>query len=150
MPKLELADKACAVAWVLFSPLAALMALISTVEPSSFYYVQLTVLCTWSVLGVTAGLASLMGVLWAIRLRLALALVAACYWGFAVVTMVGFAVAYLIDRRAANALVGWTLTALILLVAVFAIVRLRSRKVAMIVPTQPVAPNNSLERSRER
>ena len=55
--------------WVLLSPLFFLMALISTVESLTFYYVQVAVFGAWAACGVVAGIARMASVPWAGRLQ---------------------------------------------------------------------------------
>jgi len=55
--------------WVLLSPLFFLMALISTVESLTFYYVQVAVFGVWAACGVVAGIARMASVSWAGRLQ---------------------------------------------------------------------------------
>ena len=55
--------------WVLLSPLFFLMALISTVESLTFYYVQVAVFGAWAACGVVAGIARMASVSWAGRLQ---------------------------------------------------------------------------------
>ena len=55
--------------WVLLSPIFLLMALISTVESLTFYYVQVAVVGAWAACGVVAGIARMASVPWAGRLQ---------------------------------------------------------------------------------
>jgi hypothetical protein len=64
------------VGWIVFSPVALLMALISTVESDVVYNIQLAAFGTWSACGIVSGVGRLTGARWAVRLQVGLCWVA--------------------------------------------------------------------------
>ena len=64
------------VLWIVFSPLALLMALISTVRSDVVYNVQLALFGTWSACGVISGIGRIAGATWAVRLQIVLSWIA--------------------------------------------------------------------------
>jgi hypothetical protein len=81
-------------AWVLLSPLALLMALISTVESLTFFYIQVATFGTWAACGVVAGIARIATVPWAGRLQEILKWVALAYFGVCAVLIVVYLVLF--------------------------------------------------------
>ena len=67
------------IAWVVFSPLALLMAMMSTVRSETTYRVQLVAFGCWTVCGIIAGMGRIVGARWAVRLQAIL-----CWVAFAV------------------------------------------------------------------
>lgn len=67
-------------AWVLLSPLALLMALISTVESLTVYYIQVAVFGAWAACGVVAGITRMASVSWAGPLQVVLLWIAFAYF----------------------------------------------------------------------
>jgi hypothetical protein len=67
-------------AWILLSPLALLMALISTVESLTVYYVQVALVGAWAASGIVAGIARIATVSWAGRLQRVLLWIAFAYF----------------------------------------------------------------------
>ena len=128
------ASKAKAVAWLVLSPIAVLMALVSTVESQTTYFAQIVTFGTWSGLGMTSAVASLAGAKWAHSLQRALALVAVSYFGIAGVVMVSFLAAALLSGGAANAVLGWSLTALVLILVVVTVFRARAARRRSVAP----------------
>jgi hypothetical protein len=76
-------------AWVLLSPLALFMALISTIKSDVFYYVQLVLFGCWSLGGVVNGIGKRLNAGWATSLEQALTRIAFAYFG-----IVGVLIAY--------------------------------------------------------
>jgi hypothetical protein len=62
--------------WIVFSPLALLMALISTVKSDITYNVQIALFGTWSACGVISGIGRIAGASWAVRLQIILSWIA--------------------------------------------------------------------------
>ena len=56
-------------AWIVLSPLALLMAMISTVRSDTTYKVQLVAFGCWTVCGIVAGMGRIVGARWAVRLQ---------------------------------------------------------------------------------
>ena len=56
-------------AWIVVSPIALLMALISTVESLNVYYVQIFCFGAWSAFGVVSGITRIVGAPWTNRLQ---------------------------------------------------------------------------------
>jgi hypothetical protein len=85
-------------AWIALSPLALLMALISTVKSQTTYDVQLAAFGAWSVAGVIAGIGTIVSARWARRLKAILSWLAlACLGGFGVL-LLGYLIALSRDR----------------------------------------------------
>jgi hypothetical protein len=72
------------VGWIVFSPVALLMALISTVESDVVYNIQLAAFGTWSACGIVSGVGRLLGASWAVRLQIVL-----CWLVFAAFALPG-------------------------------------------------------------
>ena len=68
--------------WTVFSPMALLLALISTVNSDITYKVQIAVCGTWSAFGVIYGIGRIAGASWAVRVQIILCWIA--FAGFAV------------------------------------------------------------------
>lgn len=66
-------------AWIVFSPLALLMAMMSTVRSDTTYTIQLVAFGCWTVCGIIAGIGRIVGARWAVRLQAIL-----CWIAFAV------------------------------------------------------------------
>jgi hypothetical protein len=62
--------------WIVFSPLALLMALLSTVKSDITYNVQIALFGTWSACGVISGFGRIAGASWAVRLQIILSWIA--------------------------------------------------------------------------
>ena len=123
-----LAMKAKGVAWLVLSPIAVLVALVSTVQSQTAYYVQVVAFGAWSILGMISGVASLEGAKWAHSIKRVLALVAISYFAVAGIAIASFLAAALLNGGVANPAHGWGLTGLVLLLVLSAMVRARTRK----------------------
>jgi hypothetical protein len=78
--------------WIVFSPLALMMALISTVKSDVTYDVQVAACGTWSALGIVSGIGKMAGASWAVRLQMILCWVAFAAFAVPGVVMILFAV----------------------------------------------------------
>lgn len=67
-------------AWIVLSPIALLMALISTVKSDTTYYVQIALFGVWSTCGVVSGIGRLTNATWANRLQIILAWIGFTYF----------------------------------------------------------------------
>jgi hypothetical protein len=77
--------------WIVFSPLALLMALVSTVKSDVTYHVQIAACGTWSALGVASGVGRIAGGSWAVRLQVTLCWIAFVAFGVPGGVMIVFA-----------------------------------------------------------
>jgi hypothetical protein len=78
--------------WTVFSPLALLMALISTVKSDIDYNVQIAVCGTWSAFGVISGVGRIVGASWAMRVQIILCWIAFAAFAVPGVVMVTYVV----------------------------------------------------------
>jgi hypothetical protein len=76
----RLTEVVSGLAWIVLSPIALLMALISTVESLTFYYVQVAVFGAWALLGVISGIGRITSASWAGRLQAVLVRIALVYF----------------------------------------------------------------------
>jgi len=76
--------------WIVFSPIALLMAMISTVESLTVYYIQVVLMGGWTACGVVAGIGRITGVSWARRLQMVLSLIAFAYFSVCGILMLGY------------------------------------------------------------
>ncbi len=117
-----------AVAWLVLSPVAVLMALMSTVESPTVYYAQIFVFGFWSVLGMFSGLGSLLRTHWASRIQKGLVFVAVAYFSLAGIGIVGFLASALLNGGVADPVQGWVLTGLVLLLVLAVMARARVKR----------------------
>jgi len=82
------------VLWILFSPLAVLMAMISTVKSDTVYHLQIAVCGTWSACGVISGIGRIARVSWAVRLQIIL-----CWIAFSAYAVPGVIMFFYAIRR---------------------------------------------------
>lgn len=81
--------------WTVFSPVALLMALISTVESDITYNVQIAICGTWTAFGVISGVGRIAGASWAVRVQIIL-----CWIAFAAFAVPGVVmIAYVVRDR---------------------------------------------------
>lgn len=76
--------------WIVFSPIALLMALISTVESPTVYYIQIVLMGGWTACGFIAGIGRITGASWARRLQMLLSLVGFAYFLVSGVMLMGY------------------------------------------------------------
>ena len=120
--------KVKAVGWLVLSPVAVLMALISTVESPTVYFAQVFIFGLWSVLGMISGLGALLHASWASRVQRSLVLVAVAYFLFAGIGIASFLASALLNGGVADPVQGWSLTGLVLLIVLAVIARARVKK----------------------
>ncbi len=120
--------KAKATAWLLLSPVAVLMALVSTVESEPLYYTQVSVFGLWAFLGMLSGIGTLLRARWAPPLQRSLGLLAVAYFSIAGIGIAAFLASALLNDGVANPVQGWSLTVLLLLLASAIIARARAKR----------------------
>jgi hypothetical protein len=106
-----------AIAWLLLSPLAFLMALISTVESETIYQVQLVAFGSWSVLGMASGLGALLQTSWAVKVQRALSVVAIGYFALAGVLIASYLLSAAVNGGVASSLQAWGIAGLVVFAA---------------------------------
>jgi hypothetical protein len=85
-------------AWIVFSPIALLMALISSVESLNVYYVQIVCFGVWSALGVVSGIARIAGAPWTSRLQAILSWIGFIFFSGAGLVMMLYSIVALFER----------------------------------------------------
>ncbi|MGC2457660.1 MAG: hypothetical protein WA435_06670 [Gallionellaceae bacterium] len=85
-------------AWIVVSPIALLMALISTVESLNVYYVQIFCFGAWSAFGVVSGIARIVGAPWTNRLQSILSWIGFIYFSGAGLVMALYSIVALFER----------------------------------------------------
>ena len=113
--------------WVLLSPLALLMALISTVESLTVYYIQITLFGAWAACGVVAGLAGMASAPWSGRLKVVLLWVAFAYFFVCAALIVVYTILLLFKLKP-DAWIGLPFAAVVLLTGVSFLYFARKRK----------------------
>ena len=98
-------------AWILLSPIALLMALISTVESLTVYYVQLALFGLWAVAGMLSGIGTITSASWAVRLQTVLLWIAFTYFAGSGVLIAGYVILALGSDRSS---LGWLIAAMVL------------------------------------
>jgi hypothetical protein len=101
--------------WVVFSPIAVLMALISTVESITTYYIQVAAFGLWSCLGVLSGFATMGSAAWARRIQTILLWIAVAYFGLCGILMFGYLLSALLNQGAAAPAQAWAIALGVLL-----------------------------------
>lgn len=114
--------------WVLLSPLALLMALISTVESLTVYYVQIALFGTWAACGVVAGLAGMASAPWSGRLKVVLLRIAFGYFFICAVLIAAYMILLAFRLEPAPWSVGLSFAAVVLLTGVPFLYFARRRK----------------------
>ena len=87
---------ASGVLWIVFSPVALLMALIAKGGSETDYHAGVAVCGTWSVCGVISGVGTLVGMHWAVRLQMLL-----CWVAFAIFSASGIFIMFVGLRTSA-------------------------------------------------
>ena len=116
-----------AVAWLLLSPLAFLMALVSTVESEAIYGVQLVAFGSWSVLRMTSGLGCLLQTSCAAKVQRALSVVAIGYFTLAGVLIASYLLSAAANDGVANSFQAWGIAGVLALAAVLYVRHTKSR-----------------------
>jgi hypothetical protein len=78
--------------WIVFSPLALLMAVISTAKSDTTYNIQIAVCGTWSAFGVISGIGRIAGAFWAVRIQITLSWIAFLAFAVPGIVMIVYAV----------------------------------------------------------
>lgn len=97
-------------AWIVLSPLALLMALISTVESLTVYYVQVVLFGAWATSGMLSGIGTIASTSWAARLQKVLLWIAFAYFAGSGVLIAVHVVLVLDPSRW---LLGWLVAAMV-------------------------------------
>ncbi|MBI3607852.1 MAG: hypothetical protein HY207_07790 [Nitrospirae bacterium] len=114
--------------WVLLSPLALLMALISTVESLTVYYIQIALFGTWAACGVVAGLAGMASAPWSGRLKVVLLWIAFGYFFVCAVLIAVYTVLLIFSLEPGPWRVGLSFAAVVFLTGVPFLYFARRRK----------------------
>lgn len=121
-------NRISAIAWLVLSPVAAVMALISTVESQSTYYTQVGIFGLWSCLGMISGVGSFLRATWASRIQVLLVWIAVAYFSISGLLIVSYLVSAFINGGVANPIHSWAIAALVLVVGLLLFYRARSKK----------------------
>jgi hypothetical protein len=79
-------------AWIVFSPLAFLMAAMADATSDIAYDIQLVICGTWSVCGIVSGIGRIAGASWAVRLQSILCWVAFAAFAVPGVALLGYSI----------------------------------------------------------
>lgn len=115
-------------AWVLLSPLALLMAVISKVESLVIYYIQIALFGTWATCGVVAGIAGMASALWSGRLKAVLLRIAFGYFVICAFLIAAYTILLAFQLEPAPWNIGLTLAAVVLITGVPFLYFARKRK----------------------
>jgi hypothetical protein len=94
------------VAWIVLSPIALLMALISTVGSLTVYYVQVALFGIWAVCGVISGIGKIAKARWASRLQIVLSWIAFIYCAVFGVLIAGYALVGTLKQKTGAWVIG--------------------------------------------
>lgn len=78
--------------WIVLSPIALLMALISTVESLTVYYVQVALFGAWATCGMVSGIGQIASASWAPRIQTVLSWLAFAYFTVCAVLLVTYSI----------------------------------------------------------
>lgn len=90
--------------WMLFSPITLLMALISSVESQTIYFVQVAAFGLWAVFGVVSGIGTVTGAPWAGRIQKVLKWAAFAYFTGCGLLLAGYIFSVLLNNQLAYVL----------------------------------------------